>query len=81
MKGVLCIAVVLLAGCGDWGPPTSNQCLRSELFKECMAAIPAGPVVIGNDNNWGEVIGKCENAAYYQSLRTRDHVPAACRGS
>ena len=81
MKVAYLLMVMTIAGCGDYQPPSPNQCLRVELFKQCMASIPAGPVVIGNDNNWGEVIGKCESSSYYQSMREYSTIPPECRGN
>jgi hypothetical protein len=75
-------ALALLAGC-DSVPikPTSavDQCLRTRLFRECMAAMPAGPTHVGTSNDWDEVIKECDNAAYYQSIRRVENITVECR--
>lgn len=76
------VAIALLvAGCGPMTEPAtqSDQCMRVELFKACMAALPKGPERIHNSNDWDEVVGKCDNVAYYQSRRPKDHIEAKCR--
>jgi hypothetical protein len=72
--------VVLLSAC-DYPPkpaPVVDQCLRAELFKSCMAALPAGPQST-KYNDWDEVVGACDNASYYQSLRQPQTIKAECR--
>ena len=72
--------VVILSGCGpkpeDFQQP--NQCIRAELFKSCMSVLPAGPVAT-HYNDWAEVVQKCENSSYYQSLRVKRNIPQECR--
>lgn len=71
---------VLLAACNEPPVTQANQCIRAELFKQCMAILPKGPeriAVAGND--WDEVVGKCESSAYYQSLRRTETIPMECR--
>lgn len=63
-------AAALLSGCdgepiAKWEP---DQELRAKLFKDCMSALPAGPVAT-KYNDWDEVVAECGNQAYYQSLR------------
>ncbi len=79
MKGVTIIAAVLcLAGCGEYASPEPDQCLRAELFKSCMASLPAGPVATMY-NDWDEVVSTCGNVAYYQSLRRKESIAKECR--
>jgi hypothetical protein len=75
---VVCSAT-LLAAC-EPGPndATPDQCLRAELFQQCMKALPAGPQAT-KYNDWDEVIVSCERVAFYQSLRPRNTVSAECR--
>ncbi len=75
---VVC-SVTLLAAC-EPSPDaaTSDQCLRAELFQQCMKALPAGPQVT-KYNDWNEVVNACESATYYQSLRARRSIKPECR--
>ena len=75
---VLCSAT-LLAAC-EPGPndATPDQCLRTELFQQCMKALPAGPQAT-KYNDWDEVVRACDSAAYYQSKRARNTIKAECR--
>lgn len=56
-----------------------DQCLRRELFKECLALIPQGPEVVGTSNDWDETISRCSDAAYYQSIRGIEFIKPECR--
>lgn len=58
----------LFSACGKQVGP--NQCLRQELFKECLIKI-ISPT--------REVIEGCEHSAYFQSLRDYDTIPIECR--
>lgn len=76
----LIIALSSLAACAapDRVRTGPDQCLRARLFKECLAAVPAGPTrVVAND--WSEVVSECASTAYYQSLRPLDQVEPKCR--
>ncbi len=72
-------ATLVLAGCDvpekDWG---ADQCLRIELFQQCLKALPAGPQST-QYNDWNEVVAQCQNAAYYQSLRKQEFIKKECR--
>lgn len=71
--------IAVSGGCTE-APKTqvkADQCLRVELFQQCMQAIPAGPKVT-HENDWEEVIEACESAAYYQSLRTISSIVPEC---
>lgn len=71
-------ATVLLGGC-EANQVQPDQCLRQEIFKQCMSAIPQGPTHLTDTDNWGKVIDKCENAAYYQSKRQITQIKPECR--
>ncbi len=78
-RALLLFVVVLLAGCNvpqDTSAP--DQCLRREIFKECLAALPAGPVAT-KYNDWDEVVEECERSAYYQSRRNIEAIKPECR--
>lgn len=69
---------LMLVGCWEVEPEVHDQCMRREIFKECLAALPAGPKQT-QYNDWAEVVRECETAAYYQSYRTKRFVSEECR--
>jgi len=75
---VLILCAAALAGCDapkqDWG---ADQCLRAELFQQCLKALPAGPQST-QYNDWDEVVSACASAAYYQSLRKNAFIKPEC---
>lgn len=76
------LAAIGVAGCE--GKPSAyetrdpDQCLRAELFKQCLAAVPAGPQQTVT-NDWSEVVDECQHASYYQSLRQISQIKPECR--
>ena len=80
-RTITAIALTLaLAACdGPIGVSTPDQCMRPALFASCMRALPAGPVVSQQYNDWDEVVAACESAAYRQSLRNAQHIKPECR--
>lgn len=69
--------VFFVAGCEMPAKTTVDQCLRQELFKQCMASLPKGPQsTVAND--WDEVVGQCSSVAYLQALRRADFVKPEC---
>jgi len=56
-----------------------DQCLRRELFKECLAGLPKGPTTTGISSDWDEVVYACGHQAYYLALRKKDQIKAECR--
>lgn len=75
---ILLAAAVAMTACGPEDPPVVNQCLRVELFKQCMTALPAGPVAT-KYNDWAEVVSECESAARMQSYRAASTIPKECK--
>ena len=69
------LTAVLAGGCAESTGP--DQCLRREIFQQCMKALPAGPQTT-KYNDWDEVIGNCESVAYYQSLKKTTQITAEC---
>lgn len=70
---------VFLVGCA----PVTNgvdQCMRSELFIQCLKSIPKGPDST-KYNDWDEVIKECQNASYYHSLRDFKYIKLECRSN
>lgn len=80
MKRAVWILVVALAGCDkdDWSQTVPDQCLRAELFKSCMASLPAGPQAT-KYNDWAEVVSECGSQSYYQSMRRSGAITKECR--
>ena len=83
MKKMLLIMPLLLMACSkddtqfvDARVP--NQCLRREIFNECMKILPSGPVST-KYNDWDEVVSECGNQAYYMSHRIKSTIPPECR--
>lgn len=71
-------AAMFAAGCSDELRNGPDQCLRAELFQQCLSAVPAGPEST-KYNDWSEVVSGCESASYYQSLRSRALIAEECR--
>ena len=69
---------LLLAGCNQFTAPTVDQCLRREIFTNCLTNLPAGPAAT-KYNDWDEVVSSCENVAYYQALRKKELIKLECR--
>jgi hypothetical protein len=78
MKKLILLSVLLLAACSKDDKPLANQCLRRELFNECMKMLPAGPVAT-KYNDWDEVVAECGSQAYYMSHRKESTIPPGCR--
>jgi hypothetical protein len=80
------ITIAFLSGCDlsqNQAPvdkTISNQCIRAELFKQCMSMIPVGPsTLVDTKNNWSDVVSECGTQSYYQSLRAKSKIPVECR--
>lgn len=75
----VCMVLVAsaLIGCGEFKPPTPDQCLRREIFRECMSVLPKGPESTMS-NDWAEVVGECSRTALSQSLRQPEQIAPEC---
>lgn len=76
------LALALLASLSGCDGPVNpspryepDQAKRIELFKMCMAALPAGPVST-KYNDWDEVVSACGSEAYYMSMVCVENCPA-----
>ena len=83
MKKLILLLPLLLIACGQDDKPfiderVANQCLRREIFNECMKILPAGPLAT-KYNDWDEVVAECGSQAYYMSQRIKSTIPAECR--
>lgn len=55
-----------------------NQCLKRELFVECMKVLPSGPQRTGTSNDWDEVVDSCTSYAVHTSVRNISQIPVGC---
>ena len=80
-KWILVVAsAVIVSACSEVRTFGPDQCLRAEIFQQCLAAVPAGPQTT-HYNDWSEVVQACSNTAYYQSLRSAEQIKAECRAN
>ena len=84
MKAVWIMSLSLsLAGC-ESAPGLSvqaDQCLRQQVFKECMSLTPAMPTVKVDQStgDWAEIVQACSNHAYYTSKRQANQIKEECK--
>lgn len=77
--GAASVLTAVLCGCDTQEAVVTDQCLRQELFKQCMAGLPKGPDRVGTAaNDWQEVVAECGRQAYYQAKRKASHVKPEC---
>lgn len=69
--------IALLAGCDMPVQPALDQCMRREIFAQCMKSLPPGPALT-HYNDWSEVVDSCQNVATQQSYRRPDMVTREC---
>lgn len=79
MGKMMCLLLLLTACSSPANESEIDQCMRREIFRECMSILPAGPQRT-HYNDWDEVVDSCATTAYHQSLRLRSQVLPACRG-
>ena len=79
MKYAHLLAMVLIAGCSamDQDPLVEDQCLRREIFKECLQDVPRGPETTHN-NAWDGVVSECASNAYKSAIRHQSVVKKEC---
>ena len=76
---VVLVCSFVLMGCQEpsKGP---DQCLRQEIFKQCMASLPKGPQSLtATGNDWDEVVNSCDSSAYRHSIRRAEAIKPECR--
>ena len=81
-KFSILILALALAACGqkpEAKRTEPDQCIRAELFKQCLAAVPTGPTHTVASNDWDEVVDACSNSAVVTSYRTLDQIKPECR--
>ena len=83
MKATIIICTVLLAGCGrlpaEEHSSITDQCLRAQLFQQCLTALPQGPVSTHNSNDWDEVVDSCNRYSYSAAQRAPEYITPECR--
>ena len=77
MKKFYLLLLLFICSC-DSNFPIPDQCLRREIFAECMKSLPLSPTTT-KYNDWNEVVEACENVAYYQSRRAPEMIKAECK--
>jgi hypothetical protein len=84
LKRILVLAALALSACTPQDAQkikevrVIDQCLRTQIFKDCLVVVPKGPERIANSNDWEEVVTACADAAMYQSVRQAGQVKAEC---
>lgn len=77
MKYIIYIVVCsCIVGCGEKSAP--DQCLRRDLFQQCLQSLPAGPSST-KYNDWDEVVEQCEQSAWMQSIRKLSSISDDCQ--
>jgi hypothetical protein len=81
MKYVAALVLIFTASCGSLNEekPIYDQCLRTQLFNECLERLPPGPQTV-EYNDWSEVVDSCANTAATRSVRLKHLVKPECRG-
>jgi hypothetical protein len=81
-KLLLIFGVVALSACDkETMEPklTIDQCLRAQLFNQCIKTLPPGPLAT-KYNDWDEVVSECGSQSRNLSYRNREFVKPECRG-
>jgi len=75
------LIVLILAGCDTSVTEplySHDQCLRREIFNQCLANVPKGPQATVRDS-WASVVDECDSAANHISYRLTSQVKVECR--
>ena len=76
---VVLVCSFVLMGCQE-PSKRPDQCMRQEIFKQCMASLPKGPQSLtATGNDWDEVVNSCDSSAYRQSIRRAEAIKPECR--
>lgn len=81
MKKLIILLVLLLPACHPReivDPNIPDQCLRRELFNECMKLLPGGPIAT-HYNDWDDVVSECRSYAWSVSVRLQSQVKKECQ--
>lgn len=74
---LLLMVIVNLVGC-DSQTKSYDQCLRKELFFQCLKEIPEGPKATVT-NDWSEVISQCGSEVAYLAIKYTNQIKPECR--
>ena len=69
MKTRALIIALALLGLSACDQSSVDQCMRREIFTQCMANQPKGT----------EAVEACDSSAYYQSKRRAEYIKPECR--
>lgn len=84
IKKLILIPLLLVAACSKndisktLEQQVPDQCLRRELFNECMKSLPAGPVAT-HYNDWDDVVSECRAYAWSASVRYDSVIKKECQ--
>lgn len=81
MKKLIILLVLFLVACHPReivDPNIPDQCLRRELFTECMKLLPGGPIAT-HYNDWDDVVSECRSYAWSVSVRLQSQVKKECQ--
>ncbi len=82
MKYLIIPLLLLLTACNEVREITEknipDQCLRRELFTECMKLLPGGPIAT-HYNDWDDVVSECRGYAWTVSVRLESQVKKECK--
>ena len=69
---------IFLVGCDGENSTDTDQCLRRELFNECMHEIPPGPSTT-HYNDWDEVVRACKDYSFWAAQRIIKNIKEECK--
>ena len=73
------LLTAVLCGCErEESKVITDQCLRQELFQQCMKVVPKGPHTVAISNDRDEVVAECGNQSRYMAYRKREFVKPEC---
>ena len=76
--GIAVFIAIGFSGCDNVPDHVADQCIRAQLFQQCLKTVPAGPEKT-KYNDWDEVVSACGEQAYYQSIRPIGNIQPSCK--
>ena len=68
-----CTIFLLLISCETYDASRIDQCLRREIYKECLGAAPK------DKEPWTKIVDKCSTLSEYQATRRVTQIKPECR--